>query len=69
MIFIYIFRIEQIPNHVFVSLFELVYLNLNDNRIGKINIEILLTSIFHSNFRHITTANASINVIASIIIK
>lgn len=35
-IFIYvIFRIEQIPNHVFVSLFELVYLNLSDNKIGN----------------------------------
>ena len=32
----YIFRIEQIPSHVFVSLFELVYLNLSDNKIDTL---------------------------------
>ena len=30
-------RIEQIPNHVFVSLLELVHLNLSNNKIGKEN--------------------------------
>lgn len=32
-----LFRIEQIPSHVFVSLFELVHLNMSNNKIGKTN--------------------------------
>jgi len=65
--FRFYFRIEQIPNHVFVSLFELVHLNISDNKIGKIIFVLKYFSIFY--FRYITTTNASINIITSINIK
>jgi hypothetical protein len=57
----FIFRIEQIPNHVFVSLFELVHLNLSDNKIGKIhqyffaNILMLILDTLPPQMRRLTS--------------